>query len=111
MPAVSATDWQPHQGICLSSDSYGPVVQSSSRSQHGSGRSGGVAILTLEAAQMLSLDDGQHKASVSHANSQRAGVDSRTGLKCTWLDLFFFAPGENFAIVSSLLEDSPRNML
>ncbi len=59
-----------------------------------------MAILTLEAAQMLSLDDGQHKASVSHANSQRAGVDSRTGLKCTWLDLFFFAPGEISAMVS-----------
>lgn len=93
MSDPAATDWQPHQGFSISADSY---EQLAGGHNHGSSARNAlprVAALQLVVARTPVLDHVQHKASVSHANAQRAGVDSRTGLKCTWLDLHFFAPG------------------
>jgi hypothetical protein len=49
-----------------------------------------------EVVSMPSLDsDPQLKAAVSHAERQRTGLDSQTGLRCSWLDISFHIPGTN----------------
>jgi hypothetical protein len=58
-----------------------------------SSRSSVVAV-ALDVARMPSLDSDPHlKAAVSHAARQRTGLDSQTGLKCSWLDIHFHIPG------------------
>ena len=53
-----------------------------------------VAQVALDVARMPSLDSDPHlKAAVSHAARQRTGLDSQTGLKCSWLDIHFHIPG------------------
>lgn len=53
-----------------------------------------VASIAPEIARLQSLDlDPELKAVVSHAEQQRKGLDSQTGLQCTWLDVFFHISG------------------
>ena len=55
---------------------------------------GFVAATTAEVVRMPSLDlTPQLKATVSHAERLRTGLDSQTGLKCSWLDICFHIPG------------------
>jgi hypothetical protein len=75
----------PAAGHVTAADGTNHASASSSRS---------VAQVALEVARMPSLDSDPHlKAAVSHAARQRTGLDSQTGLKCSWLDIYFHIPG------------------
>lgn len=77
-------------------DSHSPAERGTAddANQARAGSSRSVAQVALDVAGMPSLDSDPHlKAAVSHAARQRTGLDSQTGLKCSWLDIYFHIPG------------------
>lgn len=75
-----------------SPDEGGAVNNDANHASASSSRS--VTQVALDVAGMPSLDSDPHlKAAVSHAARQRTGLDSQTGLKCSWLDIYFHIPG------------------